>query len=379
MAVRSYRFRASPMLGACLHGDATLEPGVVSDAVAYVQQALMDLGYVLRDYGPDGVFGDETGAAVIAFKAEAGLQAAAPIVDTRTLEALDARFTNEPEPPVEERELTTARSPIDLARVITDEAAVGAERYAERAVDLAVLQANDGAHHLRGAAGARPGENDGALVCPNAVALTPSRTDLTNPAVFAAECRLHGLHVCGGRFDGPNGGIAGGRVARRTDTDLLVYLAGLASIPPDRWQPFFEFFSPRRIEGMAVRRQVAWGEDCRGKRHFDGEGFVNWCMEEAVGARYPIGFDIATWGTEASGTVAVALTDPPRKGDIVIRNVGGEWTHIGFLVGDHDLGGSGALGHVVLAEQTTVGVVRRRFGPAGWTLRRRPTALLLHD
>jgi hypothetical protein len=166
-------------------------------------------------------------------------------------------------------------------------------------------------------------------------------------------------------------------VAGRTDTDLLVYLAGLASLDPDHWQPFFHFFSPRRIEGRSVRRQVVWGEDCRGKRHFDGEGLVNWCLEQAIGARYPISFDIATWGTSASGTVDIALSDPPKKGDIVIRNVEGAPTHIGFLVGDNDPGVPGDLGHVVLAEQTTVGVVLRRFRPAGWTLRRRPTALLL--
>jgi peptidoglycan hydrolase-like protein with peptidoglycan-binding domain len=379
MAVRSHRFGGSPSLAACLAGETILEPGLASGAVARVQQALMDLGYVLREYGPDGVFGHETEKAVVAFKAAASIQSDDPVIDSGTIEALDTRFASEPLPHAGDDEALTTQTPIEPERVTTTAERTTAETLARRAVDLAVAQAVEGAHHLHGAAGARPGANDGTLLQPNAVSLAPPSTDLASPAVLAAQCQVRGFNVCGGRFDQRNGGVPGGRVAERTDTDLLVYLAGLASIPPDRWQPFYEFFSPRRIKGTSLHHQIVWGEDCRGKRHFDGEGLVNWSLEQAVGALYPISFDIRTWGTAASGTADVALTDPPQKGDIVIRIVDGDMTHIGFLVGDVDQRRRGDLGHVVLAEQTSVGVVRRRFSQRGWTLRRRPTAQLLHD
>jgi len=73
----------------------------------------------------------------------------------------------------------------------------------------------------------------------------------------------------------------------------------------------------------------------------------------------------------------VALTEPPRKGDLLLRALDGAFTHIGFLVGDNDPGVPADLGHVVLAEQASVGVVLRRFSPSGWSLRRRPSPALL--
>ena len=249
------------------------------------------------------------------------------------------------------------------------------EQYAQRAADLALAQVADRAHVLPGAAGARPGQPDGTRQRPSGVTLVPPRTDPSNPAVFAAQC---GEHVCGGRFDQTRGGIAGGRVARPTDIDLLVYLAELASLPDDEWPPFFEFFSPRRLDGEPPRR-IVWGEDCRGRRHFDDAGLVNWCFEEAVDARYPITFDADTWATDASGTVSVPVTEPPRPGDLVLADRNNDGTEIGILVGTGDSAIPGAFGEVVLAADTTVGVVRRPFTPAAWTQRRRPTAELLHD
>jgi hypothetical protein len=253
---------------------------------------------------------------------------------------------------------------------------VNAGQYAWRAADLALTQVTDRAHVLLGAAGARPGQRDGTRLHPAGVTLVPPRTDPANPAVFAARC---GEHVCAGRFDQADGGIAGGRAARRTDIDLLVYLAELASLPEDDWQPFFEFFSPRRLDDGSAASRIVWGEDCRGRRHFDAEGLVNWCLEQAVDARYPITFDTATWATDASGTVAVPLTDPPRPGDLVLADRHDRGTEIGILADPGDLAVPGAFGQVVQAEQTAVGVVRRPFSPASWTRRRRPTADLLHD
>jgi peptidoglycan hydrolase-like protein with peptidoglycan-binding domain len=363
---------ADPLLEACRSGTARLHAGVAGAAVAKVQQALMELGYALRDHGPDGVFGHETSAAVAAFNADAGLAAEA-VVGGRTVAALDDRVAaGRPDPP-DDPAVTAVSSPLPppAAGRAATAAAAG---YASRAVDAALAQAADGAHFLAGAAGARPGGTDGTSLRPAGVTLVPGRTDPADPAVFAAAC---GAHVCAGRFNARNGGIAGGRPAASTDTDLIVYLAGLAALPEDRWKPFFQFFSPRRFEGGMLGSQLVWGEDCRAKRHFDGAGLVNWCLEQAVEARYPITFDLATWATDVSGTEAVPLTEPPRRGDLVLRALDGAVTHIGFLVGDHDPAVPADLGEVVLAEQAGVGVVRRRFSPAGWTVRRRPSPALL--
>ncbi|WP_066376470.1 hypothetical protein [Herbidospora mongoliensis] len=250
---------------------------------------------------------------------------------------------------------------------------MNAGRYARRAADLALAQVADRAHVLPGAAGARPGHQDGTQMRPAGVTLVPSRTDPADPAVFTARC---GEHVCGGRFDQTAGGIAGGRAAHRTDIDLLVYLAELASLPEHDWQPYFEFFSPRCLDSGSEAHRIVWGEDCRGRRHFDAVGLVNWCMEQAVEARYPITFDIITWATDASGTMSVPVTDPLCPGDIVLTDGHNE---IGILADVGDPAAPAESGQVVLAGQTTVGVACRPFSPADWTRRRRPTAALLRD
>jgi len=92
--LRSVHFAADPLLEACLSGTATLHAGMAEAAVAKVQQALMELGYVLRDYGPDGVFGRETGEAVAVFNSDIGLAADA-VVGSRTMAALDDRIAAE--------------------------------------------------------------------------------------------------------------------------------------------------------------------------------------------------------------------------------------------------------------------------------------------
>ena len=380
-------FAADPLLQACRSGQATLRAGMAGAAVTKVQQALMELGYTLREFGPDGVFGQETATAVAAFHADIGLAVEDRVVGTRTMAALDDRVAagrvaaGQPSRP-EDRADRAARSPLRTPAVtpaVTPAEAAAAAGYASRAVDAALAQAAEGAHFLAGAAGATPAGTEGTLLRPAGVTLAPASADPADPAVFAARCGVHGPRVCAGRWNARNGGVAGGRPAASTDTDLIVYLAGLASLPEEQWKPFFQFFSPRRADSGMLGVRLVWGEDCRAKRHFDGAGLVNWCLEQATGARYPIAFDIATWVTDASGSDEVALTDPPRKGDILLRADDDGFTHIGLMVGDHDRGAAPDHGHVVLAEQPGVGVVRRRFSPSGWSVRRRPSAALLHD
>jgi hypothetical protein len=357
---------ADPLLDACRLGTATLYADMAGPAVAKVQQALMELRYVLRDHGPDGVFGPETGAAVAAFNAGNRLEAM-PVVDSQTVAALAALIAVGP--PEAPECPTNAAGESTLAAVNNgmSSALPATEKVVSRAVDLALAQAAQGAHFLTGSAGARPGGTGRSGMGPGGVTVTPGRADAADPAVFAAMC---GRHVCAGRFNAQNGGIAGGRPAGPTDTDLIVYLAGLAAVPEQQWKPFFQFFSPRRIEGGMLGSQVVWGEDCRAKRHFDGAGLVNWCLGQAAEDHYELTFDLDTWSTDANGTEPVGIAEPPRRGDIVLRHLDGVFTHIGLLVADTEPGVAD-LGHVVLAEQPGVGVVVRRFTPAGWSVRRR--------
>jgi peptidoglycan hydrolase-like protein with peptidoglycan-binding domain len=379
---RCHRFAADPLLESCSSAGATLSAGMAGGSVAKVQQALMDLGYVLREFGPDGVFGPETAEAVAAFNADIGLGRDQPVVGSSTLGALDEYFAGEPPvppPDSDSRNAAGPRPPTIPANGGADDTAATLG-YAALAVDAAVAQAAAGSHFLAGAAGARPGGSEGTRGRPAGVTLRAGRTDPSDPAVFAAMSDVDGRSACAGRFSAGNGGIAGGRPAASTDTDLIVYLAGLAASPESEWRPFFQFFSPRRVgAGRPPSAQVVWGEDCRSKQHFDGVGLVNWCMEQAIGGRYPITLDLATWATDERLTQSVGLGEMARTGDIVLRAMDGRLTHIGLLVADGDPAMPTDHGHVVLAEQPSVGVVLRRFSPAGWAIRRRATPTLLHD
>jgi hypothetical protein len=202
--------------------------------------------------------------------------------------------------------------------------------------------------------------------------LARPRTDPTNPAVFAAQCNVDGLHVCGGRWDAVQGGIEGGRPANPADHDLVAYLAGLANAAPSDWQPYYKHFTPRVTEGRTVPRQLVWGEDCRGRQHFDCVGFINYCVEVALGRSRDVQYSIEQWASGISGTTAVAMTAPPQPADILIK-AGNK--HIGFMVGDGI--DTGALGRIVHAEQTSTGVLTRAFDPNAWAYRRRLTSALL--
>jgi hypothetical protein len=204
------------------------------------------------------------------------------------------------------------------------------------------------------------------------VSLAPARLLPSNPAVFAAQCSVDGLHLCGGRWDSDHGGIDGGRTADSNDSDLIAYLSGLESSSPDEWEPYYEYFSPRRVEGRTVQTQIVWGEDCRYVQHFDCVGFINYCIELGIDRSREIQCSIQQWAGDLSGTVGVPLDAPPHPADILIKS---GYKHIAFLVGDG--AGDGDWGRIVHAEQTSTGVVTRDFVPNSWAHRRRLTAALL--
>ncbi|MCB0968473.1 MAG: peptidoglycan-binding protein [Ilumatobacter sp.] len=93
----SARFAGDPDLQACRQGQRLFRWGSEGGSVATLQQALIDLGYPLPEYGADGSFGGETHTAVIAYQRDAGLGRDG-IIGTNTIGALDASILAESPP-----------------------------------------------------------------------------------------------------------------------------------------------------------------------------------------------------------------------------------------------------------------------------------------
>jgi peptidoglycan hydrolase-like protein with peptidoglycan-binding domain len=90
--LRAARFSGNLALEACLDREQTLQNGSSGAAVTLVQQALVDAGFSLPRFGVDGIFGNETRAALQDFQRSSGLTANG-IVNSPTMSALDALFT----------------------------------------------------------------------------------------------------------------------------------------------------------------------------------------------------------------------------------------------------------------------------------------------
>ncbi len=90
----SARFSGNRILENVLDDKIELNDGSrgrqTNEAVELIQNALLDLGYVLPDHGADGLFGDETERAVKAFQIDTGAQVDG-IVGDQTMGFLDAR------------------------------------------------------------------------------------------------------------------------------------------------------------------------------------------------------------------------------------------------------------------------------------------------
>ena len=83
------RFAGDPVLEACAAGTHRMLTPETGPAVAKVQQALLDLGFALPLHGADGVFNEETGAAVVAYKTDRGIFPNDPVVGPKTMASLD--------------------------------------------------------------------------------------------------------------------------------------------------------------------------------------------------------------------------------------------------------------------------------------------------
>ena len=95
--LRSPRFAGDPVLEACFDNEALLQVGRRGPAVEKIQQALIDAGFPLPQFGVDGIFGPETQGAVRRYQSGHGL-APDGIVGPLTMGSLDALFAA-PAPP----------------------------------------------------------------------------------------------------------------------------------------------------------------------------------------------------------------------------------------------------------------------------------------
>ncbi len=182
-----------------------------------------------------------------------------------------------------------------------------------------------GSHYLWGAGGATPGAYDGAPYRRGGVWWERNSLDLPRPSIWAAatDVAFDGQFVCAGRYKK----IHGGRPAYPTDWDLQNYLEELKQDYSLPWKPFCNYFTPRVIQGSNIEPKteigrLVWGEDCRGKRHFDCISFVNFVLTYTTRAPTlpgaPPGWsnDIGLW---FRNTQPVRLTDSPVPGDILFR------------------------------------------------------------
>ena len=96
--LQSARFSGDEVLEACFDVERLLKVGDRGQAVEKVQQALVDAGFLLPQFGVDGIFKSETQGAVADFQRAHGL-APDGIVGPNTMASLDAAFAGTTPPP----------------------------------------------------------------------------------------------------------------------------------------------------------------------------------------------------------------------------------------------------------------------------------------
>lgn len=89
--LKSARFSGNERLENTYDNEAVVKKWTQGTHVLLIQEALLELGYELPDYGPDEKFGSETKKAVIEFQKDNGLNPDG-VVGFKTLNALDDKF-----------------------------------------------------------------------------------------------------------------------------------------------------------------------------------------------------------------------------------------------------------------------------------------------
>lgn len=130
--LRAPRFQGDPDLEAIYDGEKLAKNGSKGPHIVTLQQALIDSGFPLPKYQADGSFGSETLNAVKMFQAAIGFSKTDQdgVVGKKTMEALDARFTEGaktavPEvpksvDPAKELEYLTTKMPVMMSVAMSD-------------------------------------------------------------------------------------------------------------------------------------------------------------------------------------------------------------------------------------------------------------------
>jgi hypothetical protein len=211
-----------------------------------------------------------------------------------------------------------------------------------------------GAHYLRGACGAKPGEKNGVAYRPGHVEWVEPVIDHPARAMVCAACStITELHVCSGGFNM----ITGGRPYSPSDQDLKDYLASLkphaeSGRHQSTW-PNYVGFTPRTANWKTpsgITSQRVWGQDCTDVRHFDCIGLVAWALEKAVSKELAIQRGIPMYISATKERDRFK----PWPGDIATI---GEH-HIGIII-DKDW--------VVSATSGPYGVKKEKYDPSKWT------------
>jgi hypothetical protein len=222
----------------------------------------------------------------------------------------------------------------------------------------AMKEVSNGSHYMKGGDGAIPG-HDGTGLQRNVELLD----DLTieNLGVHAAK---NGFGVCRGRWEKMTGGMQFVKGMTERDTLLPAYLEELKS----SWLPSF-FWKDFNNTGLFPRRSSGYiylGEDCRGKKHFDCEGFVAWVLVKALGKDNGTWRKGVSWYQEGGGgrldvyqasgsdyvsdDLGTISQSEIRDGDILIRkpnSQGGEHIGIARVNGNGVLEASGKNSGVI--------------------------------
>ncbi|MCG6187826.1 eCIS core domain-containing protein [Maribellus maritimus] len=86
------RFSGNADLEACFDGERVIQNGDSGTAVTLMQQALVDAGFSLLQFGVDGIFGNETRGALMDFQRASSLGADG-VLGANTMSALDALYS----------------------------------------------------------------------------------------------------------------------------------------------------------------------------------------------------------------------------------------------------------------------------------------------
>jgi hypothetical protein len=212
----------------------------------------------------------------------------------------------------------------------------------KRIVDLARTFVAD-AHYLWGTGGNTPGQSDGnagggktsaATIRKYSLDAKATQQDLVLAVNVAFQAKFDGYSSCAGRCnrfsDAPN--LEDYLNARRND---------VASGKPDsEWSgagsgnklhPRKYYFRGK----LADAGNVVWGESCRGVRHFDCIGLVNYCYAKFWKGGGAFGRSIEDMATANAGNVPISnpsdlmdadiLIKPPAKHIALLYNAGGVW------------------------------------------------------